>query len=253
MFFRVFRKSYAKKLFKDTENSTELKLVQKLLREKGLHFLDIGCNRGEFVYAALNAVNSHKIWAFEPLPYFSRKLKALFPKVKVFQLALSDENKKTVFYEPVNDGVADDSGSSLNRPEGDFKRYEVLCKTLDAVTRENKFTEKTFLKIDVEGHEFEVMKGGKDFIAKYTEVMLVEIEERHHEGVKQEELIRKAEGDSFTCFYYHTGKARLVKFSEEAGVFQDEKDMNTDKYINNFWFFKKGNAHWAEELNRVIA
>ena len=36
-----------------------------------------------------------------------------------------------------------------------------------------------FIKIDVEGHELEVIKGAKETINKYNLILLVEIEKRH--------------------------------------------------------------------------
>ncbi|SNT36751.1 methyltransferase, FkbM family [Tropicimonas sediminicola] len=36
-----------------------------------------------------------------------------------------------------------------------------------------------FIKIDVEGHELEVLQGGKETLARETPVLLIEIEERH--------------------------------------------------------------------------
>ena len=42
----------------------------------------------------------------------------------------------------------------------------VQTKTLDTVLKENNFPEPQFIKLDVQGHELEVLKGGKQAIAK---------------------------------------------------------------------------------------
>ena len=56
------------------------------------------------------------------------------------------------------------------------KYYDVVTKKLDNFNFTNKIS---FIKIDVEGHEIEVIEGGKLMIKKNKPVLLVEIEERH--------------------------------------------------------------------------
>ena len=43
----------------------------------------------------------------------------------------------------------------------------------------------SFIKIDVEGHELEVLKGAKKTIKKFKPNMLIEIEERHSNKKEQ--------------------------------------------------------------------
>ena len=57
-----------------------------------------------------------------------------------------------------------------------YNNYEVQCKKLDDVINDKEIS---FIKIDVEGHELNVIEGAINIINKYKPTLLVEIEEKH--------------------------------------------------------------------------
>ena len=253
--FRVLRNPYKKKLFRDIDDNPELKFVSKLLAQEQLFFIDVGANRGEFIFTAEKALPPANIWAIEPLPYFAKKLQALFPGIQTFNVGLSDTETNTTLYVPVNKGVPDDSLSSVNKPSGDFNAYTIHCTLLDKLIEKNLLTGKRlFLKIDVEGHEFSVLRGAEKTIAQNILVMLIEIEERHHKEKTLKEMIESIELKGFTCYHLHPQKPELIKYSAHSAIFQQKEDLNTRRYINNFWFFAKQFDHFAviSKLNTSI-
>ena len=56
------------------------------------------------------------------------------------------------------------------------------------------------MKIDVEGHELEILKGANNFLKKNKPTMLIEIEERHS-GLPREEIISYIENIGYETFY----------------------------------------------------
>ncbi len=58
----------------------------------------------------------------------------------------------------------------------DFKEVNVKKMKLDNIKIRNKIG---FIKIDVEGHEYEVIEGGKQTILENKPILLIEIEKRH--------------------------------------------------------------------------
>ena len=58
----------------------------------------------------------------------------------------------------------------------DFTTFKIRTKKLDDVLPDNKIG---FIKIDVEGHEENVLNGAVKIIKKNKPVLLVEIEEKH--------------------------------------------------------------------------
>jgi FkbM family methyltransferase len=237
--FRLFAGLYKKRLFRHSVQEPEMRMLTKLLASRSLHFIDVGANKGEFVHTAAGVLPPSRIRAIEPLPYFAKKLRALFPGVKVFNCVLSDHEGYTQFYLPLHNGVPDDSLASVNPPAGECEIFDVAVRTLDALTGEQALAQKCFLKIDVEGHEFAVLKGGMNFIASWAEGMLIEIEERHHAGRRLAELIAPVCEMGFACYYLDPQTSQLLPFTGETAGFQDERDLNTPRYINNFWFFAK--------------
>jgi FkbM family methyltransferase len=238
--FKVLRTPYKNRLFKDTETNLDLKFLSKLLAQEQLFFIDIGANRGEFIFVASTVLPPNKIWAFEPLPYFAKKTKALFPKITVFDFAVSDEERQTTIYVPVNNGIPDDSLASVDKPDGNFNSYNINCTTLDTIIeQEFRGDEKIFLKIDVEGHEFSVLKGAEKTISNLVSVMLIEIEERHHEGETLQKMIESIELLGFTCYYMNYKDFKLIKYADNPTILQNEEEFHINRYINNFWFFSK--------------
>ena len=57
-----------------------------------------------------------------------------------------------------------------------YEKFKITSKKIDDFNFDNEIS---FIKIDVEGHEIEVIEGGKLTIKKNKPVLLVEIEERH--------------------------------------------------------------------------
>ena len=238
-FFRLFAGLYKRRLFRRAAAETEFKVLTRLLKTRPLHFIDVGANKGEFVHIAAQVLPRAKIWAIEPLPWLARKLRALFGGITVFNCVLSDREGYTQFYLPLHKGVADDALASVTKPQGDYEIFDVALRTLDALVAERRLSEKSFLKIDVEGHEFAVLNGGMQFIGERVEAMLIEIEERHHGGRRLAELIAPVTAMGFSCYYLDPQSGLLAPFTGNTAGFQQEKDLNTPRYINNFWFFAK--------------
>ena len=135
----------------------ELTFYSKLLRSKRLIF-DIGANHGDKT-AAFSLI-SKKVVALEPdCSNFSFLSSRFYNnlKVTVVNKAISSKTGTATFF-------INNPGSGLNtidqkrQDEMQFKNsYEVKTTTIDLLISE--FGKPDFIKIDVEGHELEVLKG----------------------------------------------------------------------------------------------
>lgn len=151
--------------------------------------LEIGANQGYYaIFEALNTPPDAKIYAFEPHPENVRTLKlntALnkcpdkFPEI--FQGAVSDRN-----------GTADlqvhelsnwHSLSRVNLEGGWQSSIKVPTISLDEFCRTRGISAVDFVRMDVEGHEAEIVEGGRDILQKSpTCVLFIEI----HTGLLRE-------------------------------------------------------------------
>lgn len=148
----------------DYENNTLIAFAKTAELLEVSHFFDIGANIGCYsVY--LSAIEGiKKILAFEPAPVSFKELNkniVIQPekeKISSFEIALSDSKKQESFLI-----ISDTSG--VNRIDGGSvqgEHIEVNCEPLDALIKfKNK---KIAIKIDVEGHEFQVIAGMKELI-----------------------------------------------------------------------------------------
>jgi len=130
--------------------------------------IDIGSNIGFFSLLALNKLNYKKVYAFEPHPdSFSRlsmnvHLNNLEKNMEVFNFPLSATEEVMDF----KAGKVHTGGSSLakNRKEEVADVLKMSTKTFDAVSEHIHIDVEriSFVKIDVEGHENEVLLGMKN-------------------------------------------------------------------------------------------
>ena len=166
----------------------ELKVIEKFA-DKTKDALDIGVYRG--VYSFKLSQNFKTVHAFEPntllFPYLRKNLNKIIQNLQLYNLALSDTEGSTKLNLPIRskslfkDNIEElfKLGSATIHTANIFENYKSITvqkKKLDNLNlRENI----GFIKIDVEGHEQNVIDGGLQTIKKNMPVMLIEIEERH--------------------------------------------------------------------------
>ena len=142
--------------------------------------IDVGGSHGQFAREILSHFPAAEIYSFEPIPECFSELEQLAhdnPKLRVFQLALSDQSGVQSFNVS---GFNDSSSFQSMRPEhldawphtAYKKTIEVKKSTLDEFFRERVPDRPIFLKLDVQGHEMSVLRGGRETLSKCQRVML---------------------------------------------------------------------------------
>lgn len=148
-------------------------IVRKNIR-KNSNCIDVGCHKGEILSMMLRYAPEGKHYAFEPIPYLFAELEEKFTnRVLVFPYALSDREGHTTFQHVKNAPAY----SGLKRrkydiPHPEIEEIEVEIKRLDDIIPLDEKID--FIKIDVEGAEFGVLKGAKNLLAKNKPTILFE-------------------------------------------------------------------------------
>lgn len=136
--------------------SGELNVIRGL--PKGAVVLDVGANRGQYARAALDTRGDLRIYSFEPsIPAFAVLEKT--PGVKAFPFGFSETEGEVVLYSDSEGSVL---ASVYQRDVAGIPFREagtVLLRRLADFCTENEITHIDLLKIDVEGHELEVLRG----------------------------------------------------------------------------------------------
>ena len=151
--------------------------------KKGQTAIDIGAHKGGYLYLMLQLIgDSGQIVAFEPqsiLFKYLMRMKTMFnwQNVTIEHLALSDKEGEAKLLIPANyKSRASAPGATIvdNRERNDIGFTEqVGTNSLDNYCE--KYTIKPdFLKIDVEGNELPIFKGGFNTLKKYKPKIYVE-------------------------------------------------------------------------------
>ena len=182
------------------------KRIIKFLSKKNLTnietFFDVGGHKGESINLFLSNMKVKKIISFEASPLnfrFLEKSREHYSKkfnkteIMIENIALGSENKEIDFKQ------FDESSSStlndINEESSYFKRkfnlldffskkkkYQILkikIETLDNYMNLNNINKISFLKIDTEGYEYEILKGLKKKIQFVDTIMF----EHHYDNM----------------------------------------------------------------------
>ena len=193
-------------------------LYAKNLNCKNL--VDVGCHKGEFLNSFLNNKRINKFYCFEPQKEVFKFLKLRFKsnkKIKLYNHALGESKKiKKIYLSNLTSlstmskfnnqsdwlkiknlivGDKDRSSLSLNVPQ----------KTIDLVFKKISL-KKSFLKIDVEGYELNVLLGAKN---KIKEIPFILIEKHtfgqyHNSFNSVNDFLVKNNFEIIKSFYYPT-------------------------------------------------
>lgn len=151
----------------------ELTILARFVRPGGTA-VDVGANEGIFAFALSELAAS--VHAFEANPdYAALARQRLGMRAQVHEVALSDKPGRAQFYVP----LADDGGQlhlagNLKNTHAQFPRqkvFETEVATLDQFGLDNV----SFIKVDVEGSELEVLEGGRATILRDHPPLLLEL------------------------------------------------------------------------------
>lgn len=157
--------------------------TMKHLIKLGFTVVDVGANVGCHTLIMASLVGSQgKVIAVEPHPeIYKRLVKNIrlnrFENVDTFRCALSDFQGISKLYsfeefeEAFNEGR-----SSLLKPlkKKPKKYYKVEVTTLDDIIMESNYNRLDLIKIDTEGHDIRVLRGGVNSIEKYRPHIIFE-------------------------------------------------------------------------------
>jgi len=173
------------------------------LCKPGSTIVDVGANIGVTALRCAHASGqAGKLFAIEPDPLNVARLRANIARnqasnIEVLELALGDREGT------VSLGVPAPHNRGGNRVETSpsLKLAEVRLTTLDKIAETHSELRPDLLKLDVEGYETRVLRGGLGFIATFRPVIFLELsdEHLHYQGSSPAELLSLLEGQGYNC------------------------------------------------------
>jgi FkbM family methyltransferase len=132
---------------------------------------DVGANKGSYSREVFRLNEFSQIYAFEPSPTTFKKLKSnLQGNHNLFNVGLGSSNSKMKLFDYLDEDSSSHASLYQNVIEDLHGRkslsHEVDIITLDDFVESNSILSIDLLKIDTEGHEFEVLQGAINSIKK---------------------------------------------------------------------------------------
>ena len=170
------------------ENYIHLRRIKSFLSEKvelnDPIIFDVGSHQGKLAKLMYDLYENSIIYCFEPNKSMNKYLKKIGNNIKVYNCALGEKNEKKKIL--INKIDLTNTLSSINENSLYLKiKNFILAKSkkddiyepIQVISLENFCNEKKikyidFLKLDVEGYEYNVLQGAKNIIKNVKFVML---------------------------------------------------------------------------------
>jgi FkbM family methyltransferase len=231
-------------------DAAEIRAMLGMLR-KGDVVMDVGCHKGGWLYWMRHAVGSTgQVHAFEPQPELASYLKGIvhafgWQNVFIHTFALGSDTGRLSLHVPDSTGstsasaslVPDVATSESNRTP---TIHTVDVSTLDEFVETNRLPRVDFIKIDVEGFEWEVLSGSQKTMAAQRPAIMVECEQRHLRLCDREmgQVFQQVLKQGYSGQFFPTGELRPIK-EFDPRVHQNEtgeRFWDQENYANNFLF-----------------
>ncbi len=163
-------------------------LIDKLIENDDI-FYDIGSNWGHYaLHLGSNKLFTGQIFAFEPHPESFKDLKDIISQanlthmINCYEIAISDSNGDANIFLPdkIHSGTA-----TISNSKSGIKIQQRKIDDLDLPSP-------TFIKMDVEGFEYQALKGAKNKIEKIKPIIIFESHKRIPETFKPFDFLKEA-------------------------------------------------------------
>ena len=222
----------------------ELQAIRLALRDGGVS-IDIGSNKGSYLYSMARWAKEAPVIAFEPQKKLADYLisacqRSGFSNVTVENFALSDKEGELQLYIP---GASDSPGASLESSVAE--KTDCHVETV-RVTRLDKYLAGALrqpvrvIKIDVEGHEMAVIKGAMQTLEHDRPLLIIECEGRHlPKGQSVAGFVAELQAMGYGASLARPGLSELPASSFRQELHQPQlgdRFWDAKNYYNNFIF-----------------
>jgi FkbM family methyltransferase len=211
--------------------------------------IDVGANHGIYSYALARL--GHRVEAFEPQPSCAATLRSwACGRVNLHEIALSDVEGTLPLYIPMIRGVPLSGYATLDDPADGCEMLEVPVRRLD----DFGFSDVSFIKVDVEGHEARVLRGASETIQRWGPVLMIEISLLHLAEQEIHDLFAQVESYGYQGrFFDHRQLRPLSAFSIERHQRARLDGDRSAPFVFNFIFQPVGHRRLARNLGAEFA
>jgi len=193
-------------------------------------FFDVGSNIGYYALLASTMNNRVNVYSFEPargaFTYLKKNvgLNDLSKQVTVEEFALTNITGPLIFQEVQNGKyintrhtLSGENNAATKFLKREFIEYQVQGITLDEYCKRNTITDISLIKIDTEGSEPAILKGGYKTISESHPIIICEIRFNFNEE-KIENIMNKLGYDCFLIRENYLVKTDTLNRAYETGT-----------------------------------
>ena len=234
------------------EEEIEMDLLPVLI-DTAREAVDVGANVGH--YAVRLSALVPLVHAFEAHPRLAYVLRRSLPEnVKVYSRAVSDRKGHAVLVVPFHNRPVEGMASlTSDRTAVNAARAEMQVRVETSMLDELADRDIGFVKIDVEGHEGQVLAGATRLIERQRPTFIIEVEERHRADSVAE------------VFRYFSEQGYSGVFIKGSSIFSTSQftadlqsaDLNRPglarkdlEYVNNFIFMPQ--ESWSRARHQEL-
>ena len=232
-------------------HSLESKIIKILKDKKKLVIFDVGCFRGTFSRKILHLIKKRKFkfYLFDVNKNTKRYISDLLlsKHFRFNEVALSNKNGTAEFN---YNSFFESSGSSLSslyrsdtkwvlsrklilkillQNTKDFTKYKVFTSTLDTFVKKNNIKSIDILKVDIEGSEYEFLKGARNTLKRNkVKIIVLEISDKKKNYKKKEKkIINFLEKKNFIFLKKHMNYSVALFSNVKSGdyLFINKKEL----------------------------
>lgn len=237
------------------QTELEIRILEQLLRHSRTDVrpvvFDIGSNIGQYSYYLSKYVGPRggMCIGFEPRsdlqPRLIRNVRQ--NNFTAERLAISDQDGTALLSLPENHW----SSAIVSDQVADIASERVQRTTLDSYVQKKGLVPITFVKIDVEGHEPEVLRGAQCVLEEQLPIVLCELENRHliPRGHTVDQVIKHMSAVGYECFVV---SRRQLSITHVNNISIPDGNDGVNEYYFNYWFVPRNDIELAEQIKRIL-
>ena len=216
--------------------------------------IDVGAHVGYFTALFRLCVGkAGRVFAFEPMPSTYRRLLRNvlgndFHNVMALPMALSDENGEAHFFlDPENEGES----SLVVRPE--LRSCVVQTTSLDELFADSLRVRPRVMKLDAEGVELKILRGGKRFFAAHAPDLVICEHNRtalREAGVTPDDLRQFFAQHGYRCGVINNGLGMDMGGATFYRMVTANEPLQADDYgyVFNLMFVRDGSGLYTNDM-----
>jgi len=219
----------------------EIKFIRFYIKP-GMKVVDVGANYGCYSLSIAGIIgDSGRVWAIEPTDATASCLRASielnkFTNVDLIQAGLSIKSGHAELFTSENSEL-----NSLSDDAGTNNQHETIkLLTLDQCMELYGWNDIDFIKLDAEGEEINILKGGESMLASMSPLIMFELK---HGSKVNIPLIEQFSQTGYNCYRLIPGLNILVPFDHTKSF---------DSFLLNLFCCKNEKAKQLEEEGFIV-